>query len=233
MLLTYVIALDSLMNKILLVDDSLAVLSALKDQISSDTLIVQTASSVRNALKLIEVSLPDCILTDYEMPDTDGPAFCRLLKSDRRFQQIPVIMLTSMTSSDSLLTAIEAGADDFISKDSDIRIIIAKISAMLRLKANQDEVIRLRRVEGIKQIIATYNHEFNNPLTIALGNLNWLKRNSEEQEYRVRLERLGDALQRMTELVKKIRELRDYVESKYAAGESIVSISESTEKKVG
>ncbi len=221
------------MNKILLVDDSLAVLSALKDQISSDTLIVQTASSVRNALKLIEVSLPDCILTDYEMPDTDGPAFCRLLKSDRRFQQIPVIMLTSMTSSDSLLTAIEAGADDFISKDSDIRIIIAKISAMLRLKANQDEVIRLRRVEGIKQIIATYNHEFNNPLTIALGNLNWLKRNSEEQEYRVRLERLGDALQRMTELVKKIRELRDYVESKYAAGESIVSISESTEKKVG
>jgi len=214
------------MNKLLIVDDSRAALLALKGQLESDLYSVQTAFSATEALEILESTTPDCILTDYEMPEMDGPTFCRKVKQNARFLHIPVIVLTSMNGSDHLLTAIDAGADDFISKDSDIRIIKAKITAMVRIKRFQDELTHLRRVEGIKQIIATYNHEFNNPLTIAIGNLNWLKKNQVGQEHLTRINRLSEALERMSELVKKIRNLRDYVEGSYAGGENIFRVNE-------
>ncbi|MBP9708183.1 MAG: response regulator [Oligoflexales bacterium] len=212
------------MNKVLIVDDSRAALLALSGQLDADQYSVQTAQSAAEAFKLLESISPDCILTDYEMPDVDGPAFCRQLKEQERFQHIPVIVLTSMTGSDYLLVAIDAGADDFILKDSDIRVIKAKITAMIRIKRFRDELTRLRRIEGIKQIIATYNHEFNNPLTIAIGNLNWLKKNHVGEEQLTRIGRLAEALERMSVLVKKIRDLRDYVESSYTSGENIVKV---------
>lgn len=201
------------MDRVLIVNDSRAELFALKGQLDADLFSVQTAESAAEALRLLESSVPECILTDYEMPDMDGPAFCRYLKQNDRFKHIPVIVLTSMVGSDYLLTAINSGADDFISKDFDIRIIKAKITAMVGKKRFQDEFNRLRRVDGIKQIIATYNHEFNNPLTIAIGNLNWLRRNNAREDQTIRIDRLSEALLRMSELIKKIRDLRDYVEA--------------------
>jgi len=219
------------MQRILLVDDSRAALMALKSQIDNAQFCVVTAQSVADAWVLLEKEAFDCILSDFEMPDVSGPEFCQRIKVDERLASTPVIMLTSLSQPENLLTAIDAGADDFISKDSDIRIILAKIRAMIRIKAMQDEVTKLRRVEGIKQIIATYNHEFNNPLTIALGNLNWLKKNCSDASQMERIDRLQKALERMTDLVKKIRELREYVETSYAGREGgMIAITTNAKK---
>lgn len=212
------------MDKILIVDDSPSALLALKGQLEASAFSVQTAQSVSEAFGVLETSTPGCILTDYEMPEMDGPSFCRKLKQSDTLRHIPVIVLTSMGGSERVLSAIDAGADDFLSKDSDIRIIVAKISAMIRIKRFQDELLHLRRVEGIKQIIATYNHEFNNPLTIAIGNLNWLRKNHAGEEQLARISRLSDALLRMSELVTKIRDLRDYVEASYSTSEQLLKV---------
>lgn len=220
-----------LINKLLIVNDSRAAQLALKMQLETELFTVRTAHSASEAFKILETTTPDCILTDYEMPDTDGPTFCRQLKKNESYNHIPVIMLTSMAVSDYLLTAVDAGADDFISKDADIRIIKAKITAMVRIKRFQDELTHLRRVEGIKQIVATYNHEFNNPLTIAIGNLNWLRKNYVGEEQLKRIGRLSDALGRMSELVKKIRDLRDYIEASYVNGENLLKVIEEANQK--
>ena len=218
------------MNELLIVDDSFAALLAFKEHLDTDLFSIRTTQSASEAFTILETASPDCILIDYEMSETDGPTFCRQLKQNERLRHIPVIVLTSMAGIDYLLTAINAGADDFISKDSDIRIIMAKIAAMVRIKRYQDELTTLRRVEGIKQIIATYNHEFNNPLTIAIGNLNWLRKSYNGSEQLTRIDRLSQALSRMTDLVKKIRNLRDYVEASYAGSENIVKLYEETNR---
>ena len=221
------------MHTILLVDDSQSALQAIKSQIDSEYFCVVTAQSVAEAWVLLEKTAFDCILTDFEMPDVNGPEFCRRVKSNVHFASIPVIMLTSLDHPENLLVSIDAGADDFISKDSDMRIILAKIRAMVRMKSVQDELAKLRRVEGLKQIVATFNHEFNTPLTIALGNLNWLKKNCSDSNQKTRIERLQVSLERMCEIVKKIRELRDYVEASYSGRQEMVAISTDVTKQAG
>lgn len=216
------------MNKLLLVDDSRAALAALCSQLDAQIYAVRTALSVEEALELIAQDPPDCILSDYAMPGIDGPAFCRLLKAEEKFRHIPVVMLTSKSSTDYLLAAIEAGADDFLSKESDIRIIVAKIGAMIRVKKTQDELANLRHISGVKQIIATYNHEFNNPLTIAIGNLNYLRQELAEEKYRIRLDRVWESLVRMSEIVKKIREIREYIETSYSRSEQMIAVTTAT-----
>jgi len=213
------------MHRILLVDDSRSALMAIKSQIDSEQFRVFTAQSVAEAWPLLDKESFDCILSDFEMPDVSGPEFCQRIKASVRLANTPVIMLTSLSQPENLLTAIDAGADDFISKDSDMRIVLAKIRAMVRIKNMQEEVTKLRRVEGIKQIVATYNHEFNNPLTIAVGNLNWLKKNCTDANQLTRIDRLDQALGRMGELVKKIRELRDYVEKSYTGREGMIDVA--------
>jgi DNA-binding response OmpR family regulator len=219
------------MHTILLLDDSRSAITALQSQTFASLFVVQAATSPSEALKLLDSEPVDCILSDFEMPEMNGPEFCRRLKANSRLSHIPVIILTAINNTENLITAIDAGADDFVPKDADIRIILAKIRAMVRIKHFQDEITKLRRVEGIKQIVATYNHEFNNPLTIALGNANWLKNNSTDPAMMTRISRLVDALNRMGDLVKRIRELRDYVESTYAAGENMVDIGAERRKK--
>jgi len=219
------------MHKILIVDDSRSVLMALRSQIDSSQFSVATAQSAAEAWLLLEKNAFDCVLTDFEMPDTNGADFCRRIKMTDRLAHIPVIMITSLDHIENLLMAIDAGADDFISKDSDMRLIIAKIRAMVRIKKTNEELRQLRRVEAIKQIIATYNHEFNNPLSIAIGNINWLKKNCSDANQMTRIDRLLEALGRMGELVKKIRELRDYVETSYAGREGMIDIDSTGTKR--
>jgi len=218
-------------HKILIVDDSRSTLAALKSQIESPQCSVSTALSVAEAWPILEQDTFDCILSDFEMPGASGPEFCQRIKADQRLASTPVIILTSLSHTENLLTAIDAGADDFISKDSDMKIIQAKIKAMIRIKTIQDEVTKLRRVEGIKQIIATYNHEFNNPLTIAVGNLMWLKRICKDHEQLACIERLHEALGRMSDVVKKIRELRDYVEKNYTGEEGMIDVAAMLHKR--
>ena len=213
------------MNKLLIIDDSRAALKALCMQLDPNLFAIATAQSAAEGLKSLEEQLPDCILTDYEMPEVNGPGLCRIVKTHEKFKHIPIIVLTSMTETAHILEAIEAGANDFVSKDSDMRVIIAKILGMIRFKKTQDELLQLRRVAGIKQIVATYNHEFNNPLAIAIGNLSFLRTSITDPQQLHRVQRAYEALERMAGLVRKIRDLRDYVEQNYSTTETMLTLN--------
>jgi serine phosphatase RsbU (regulator of sigma subunit) len=101
------------------------------------------AHSGEEGLKLAHQLLPDAIIVDYRMPGMDGFEVTRRIKADPELQTIPVLMLTGSDSAEHVVEGLGAGAEDFVTKGSDIEIVLARLRALLRMKAYQDQLRRM------------------------------------------------------------------------------------------
>lgn len=102
-----------------------------------------TALSGEDGLRLAAQLMPDAIVIDYRMPGMDGFEVTRRLKSDPQLQTIPVLMLTGSDSAQHVVEGLGAGADDFVTKGSDTEVLAARLRALLRMKAYQDQLRRM------------------------------------------------------------------------------------------
>lgn len=211
---------------IVLVDDSRATLSLIREELSDLGYRIHTASSVKEGLSLIERIMPDCVVTDYNMPQQTGVDLCRQLKADKDLRHIPIIMLTSKESVEHIVESYQAGADDFISKGLATSMIIlkAKIDAILRIKRLEADLIELRQLEALRQLILTYNHRFNNPLAILYGLVHQLKTggitNTQEAYGKIK-----DQLDRLKNLIEEISQLKKYESTDYIGQEKMVKVA--------
>jgi len=108
-----------------------------------------TALAARNGREALALALekqPDLVLLDVTMPDIDGFEVCRRLKDDPRTALIPITMLTVLDSPDHRWYGIEAGADDFLTKPFDERLLRARIQSQLRTKRLTDQLERTESV---------------------------------------------------------------------------------------
>lgn len=131
---------------VLVVDDDVAIQSVLKRLLSAEGLQVVIASDGRDALKAIEELQPDLVLLDVLMPELDGFAVCRTLKSDPDTMLTPVVLLTALGAVDDRVRGIEAGADDFLSKPFERVELLARVRSLLRVKRYTDELERAESV---------------------------------------------------------------------------------------
>jgi sigma-B regulation protein RsbU (phosphoserine phosphatase) len=124
-------------RRILLVDDSSTMRRMLSTLLADKGYEVKTAVDGNDGLvKAREEPRPELILSDYEMPELDGPGFCRALKADKAIRSIPVLMLTTLGETKSKIAGLDAGADDYIQKPKspdDIEELFARIRAHFRL----------------------------------------------------------------------------------------------------
>ena len=97
------------------------------------------ASSGEEALEKIASERPDLILLDIVMPGMDGYEVCRRLRADDATAMLPVVMITASGEQEKV-AAIEAGADDFITKPLDQSELLARIRSLLRIKQYQDQI---------------------------------------------------------------------------------------------
>jgi serine phosphatase RsbU (regulator of sigma subunit) len=128
--------------RIVLIDDSANDLAVTKRFLERRDYDVATALSGEEGLELIARTMPDAIVVDYRMPVMDGLEVARRLKADPQLQTIPVLMLTGADSAHSVVEGLGAGADDFVTKGSDVEILIARLRALLRVKNYQDQLRR-------------------------------------------------------------------------------------------
>ncbi|HEX8171914.1 MAG TPA: fused response regulator/phosphatase [Thermoanaerobaculia bacterium] len=103
------------------------------------------ALSGEEGIRLAQQVLPDAIVVDYRMPGMDGFEVTRRVKGDPELQTIPVLMLTGSDSAQHVVEGLGAGADDFVTKGSDIEIVVARLRALLRMKAYQDQLRRMNQ----------------------------------------------------------------------------------------
>ncbi|WP_372648133.1 two-component regulator propeller domain-containing protein [Draconibacterium sp.] len=88
--------------------------------------------------KALEV-VPDIIISDIIMPETDGYQLCKRIKKDERTSHIPVLLLTAMHSKDHELRGLARGADDYITKPFDLSVLQAKVENMLSIRESLKE----------------------------------------------------------------------------------------------
>lgn len=137
--------------------------------------LVNHAASGEEGLRLVSETYPDCVVVDYRMPGMDGYQVSGRIKSDPTLRNIPVLMLTGADSTRNVVEGLDSGADDFVTKGSDLEVLIARLRALLRVKAYQDRIVeqseQLRRLyEEVKtksEKIMALNQRFSSDLQIA------------------------------------------------------------------
>ncbi len=168
-------------KKILVVDDEQRNVRLLKALLVPMGYAVQTALSGPEAIGIIETLRPDLVLLDIMMPEMDGFAVCRRLKGNESTRTIPVIMVTALHGKEDRLKAMEAGADDFLSKPVDATELSIRVKSLLRIKTYQDDLQasygeiaekneRLASLHQMKeQLMHMIVHDLSNPL----ANITW------------------------------------------------------------
>jgi two-component system cell cycle response regulator len=106
------------MNRILIVEDSQTQALRFQLELLRYGLNVDVATNGNSGLDTARTTLPDVIVLDVELPGMDGYHVCRSLKADPRTQHIPVLMLTRREDANDAIIGIQAGANDYIPKDS-------------------------------------------------------------------------------------------------------------------
>lgn len=127
-------------TKILLVEDDKVQAKVTKESLESIGYEVIPAEDGKSAIKIVKTQHVDIILLDLVLPDMDGNEVCRWLKLDKDAKSIPIIMLTVKNSTVEKVEGLKAGADDYLPKPYNEIELNARIYALLRTKALQDEL---------------------------------------------------------------------------------------------
>ena len=92
--------------------------------------VIVTANG-KEALTILETTLPELVLSDIVMPEMDGYELCRTIKHDQRLQKIPVILVTVLYDPRDVVQGLESGADNFIIKPYEEKYLLSRIEIIL------------------------------------------------------------------------------------------------------
>jgi adenylate cyclase len=120
---------------ILVVDDVPDNVQIVQLRLESQSYGVITAGDGAEALEKVRSALPDLILLDVMMPGIDGIETVKRLKADPSLPFIPVILLTARSDTKEVIAGLDSGADDYLTKPFDHGALLARVRAMLRIKA--------------------------------------------------------------------------------------------------
>ncbi|GAB3441478.1 hypothetical protein GCM10027517_17540 [Phycicoccus ginsengisoli] len=126
---------------ILVVDDLPANLKLLDAVFSPRGFTVRTATTGEDALAILAQEVPDLVLLDVLMPGIDGYETCRRIRANAATEYLPVVMVTA-SGDHQKVEAIEAGADDFVTKPFEQAELLARVRSLVRVKRYHDTVVR-------------------------------------------------------------------------------------------
>jgi signal transduction histidine kinase len=169
------------MSKVLVVDDIADNVKLLTYDLADEGFDVQVAYDGPQALAAAAEGRPDVILLDVMMPGMDGIEVCRRLKADRDLRDTPVIMVSARDAEEDVVRGLDAGADDYVTKPFESRIVMARVRSAVRQKRAADTIKEVnRRLDEAReaatqasqlksQFLANMSHEMRTPLAAILG----------------------------------------------------------------
>lgn len=140
-------------SMVLIVDDEYAGRETLQSVLEGEGYQLEMAENGVQAIEKAKKLLPDVILLDVMMPGMTGFEVCQRIRSDPEIAEIPIIVLTALDDRDSMLTALRAGADDFISKPFDRYELRARLLGITRLNRYQKLIQERAKLQAANKLI--------------------------------------------------------------------------------
>lgn len=119
-------------KNILVVEDDPGIKELISFNLSNQGHQVFEANNGEIGIEKARKKLPDLILLDLMLPGIHGLDVCRIIKADQETKDIPIIMVTAMGQEEDIVKGLETGADDYITKPFSIKVLLARVSAVLR-----------------------------------------------------------------------------------------------------
>ena len=139
---------------ILVVDDDWMNREVIEAHLTTENYRVTATHNGTNALSLAFEDPPDLIMLDIVLPDMSGFEVCARFKSHPVTRFVPVVMVTALESDEDRLKAIEAGADDFVTKPFQSLLMLTRVKSLLRMKRLSDNL--QERTELLQRILNRY-----------------------------------------------------------------------------
>ena len=124
------IVLDS--KNILVIEDDLDIRELISFNLQNEGHQVFEAKDGEAGIDKAREKLPDLILLDLMLPGIQGLDVCRIIKSDQETKETPIIMVTALGQEEDIVKGLETGADDYITKPFSIKVLIARVNAVLK-----------------------------------------------------------------------------------------------------
>ena len=233
------------MKKILIVDDNPDNVEVIKYKLQRSNqfqLEIREAYSGKEAIALASQEPLDIVLLDVMMPNISGFDVCKRIKEIKKEEFLPIILVTAREDIDSKLKGFEAGADDYIAKPFDLQELEARIKSMLHIKELQDKLrdaytrlsetseklVEAERLAAIGAVVASVNHEINNPLCAIVLNAQLLRMDIEKNSGKTgeRLDNIEANVARIQRITQRIQELKDSDTTEYVSGEQMLNLED-------
>jgi DNA-binding response OmpR family regulator len=166
-------------NIILAVEDSAAMRYYIRETLEPGYTVV-TAADGREGIQKAQEIIPDLIISDIMMPEVDGLELCRLLKNDVKTCHIPIVLLTAKAAEENILQGLETGADDYITKPFNTKLLIARIKNLIdKRRQLQNNINREMNLQPVKTSVSKIDRKFLRDLQVVI------KRNISDPEFNV------------------------------------------------
>jgi two-component system NtrC family sensor kinase len=199
-------------STVLVVEDDIFISKLIAVLLEEANYACVMASNAAEARAQLELHSPDLVILDWMLPDMPGDQLCVLIKQSSTEAFLPVLMLTARTELADRVAGLNAGADDYMTKPFNGTELLARVRALLRIRAaeiaraealvalhhqhdelkaayeqlrsTQAQLIQASKLASLGELVAGVAHELNNPLAIILGNAELLPPMADEDDRR-------------------------------------------------
>ncbi len=163
------------MGAVLIVDDSAADRALFRTILSRAGYTVHEVARGGEVVAKAREVRPNIIILDVNLPDQNGFEVCRAIRADRELAGLPVLMLTVRHDDSDVLKGLEAGADDYVAKDSAPLIVIGRVGRLIQFRQMSSLAMLNQQLVQVGRLMAGIVHEIRGPLSVIRGSAELLR----------------------------------------------------------
>jgi signal transduction histidine kinase len=162
-------------GSVLIVDDSAADRALLRTILGRAGYTVHEVSRGQDVIRQAHQVRPHVIILDVNLPDMSGLDVCRAVRAEQGIANVPVLMLTVRHDDTDVVAGLEAGADDYVAKDSDGAIILGRVRRLIEFRQMSGLAMLNQQLAQVGRLLTGIVHEIRGPLSVIRGNAELLR----------------------------------------------------------